>query len=422
MAEPVIIRKRKPAVAAAPAVPAVPATGPRFTVVSRDNETLVFDVEGISVTLANAIRRTIMENVESVAFKGHPSTEADIKITANSSAIINEEIMERMSLIPIHVSEPWKFDPAVYEFRIDVTNTDQENGLNVTSADIEVRKIGQTDWHKAEEFFKPSRLTGDYVLLTRLPPATLTGINTQQLALTATASVGTGMTHASYIPAIVTYEYVMEDESTAVGRDRLQAAFDKWIRDGKKTNMLATDEGQRAAKAEFDSMERQRVYKINAAGEPAMFRFTVESIGPIGPAAIVAHALDLLVERLRQFAGVAGETELPEVFAVSPCSTGMNGIDIHIQEETHTLGALLQFYLAKHFTEIASIDSTRGRPLSFAGYKVPHPLETSILVRLGVSDNEDPRSRCLKAFADCISLLVDELTDLKGRFVASVSL
>lgn len=411
MADPIIVRKRK--------APTAAATGlPRITIVSRENETLVFDVEGISVTMANALRRTIMENVESVAFKGHPSTEAHIKITANSSPIINEEIMERLSLVPIHVSEPWKFDASNYEFRIDVTNTNQESGLNVTSGDIEVRQTGQTDWHKAEEFFKPNRITGGYVLITRLPPASLTGVHLQQFTMTATASVDTGMTHASYIPALVTYEYVMEDESTPQGRDRLQAAFDKWIRDSKKDNLLTTDEGRRSAKAEFDSMERQRVYKINEAGEPSMFRFTVESIGPMGPATIVSRALDVLADKLRVFSGVAGEDALPEVFSVSPCSTGMNGIDIHIQGETHTMGSLVQYYLVRNFTELAGVETTKGRPLAFAGYRLPHPLESVILIRLGISGNEEPRTQCLKAFADCISFILKDIADLKARFVA----
>lgn len=413
MAESVVIRKRKvPAVAA-------PTELPHITIVSRENETLVFDVEGISVTLANALRRTIMETVESVAFKGHPSTEAHIKITANSSPIINEEIMERLSLVPIYVSEPWKFDPLNYEFRIDVTNTNQESGLNVTSEDIEVRQTGQTDWHKAEEFFKPNRITGDYVLITRLPPAPLTGVHLQQFTMTATASVDIGMTHASYIPAIVTYEYVMEDESTQQGRDRLQAAFDKWIRDSKKDNLLTTDEGRRSAKAEFDSMERQRVYKINEAGEPSVFRFTVESVGPIGPGAIVARALDVLANKLRVFSGVAGEDALPEAFSVSPCSTGMNGIDIHIQGETHTLGSLVQYYLVRNFTKLTGVEATKGRPLVFAGYRLPHPLESVILIRLGISGNEEPRTQCLKTFADCINFIIKDVDLLKTHFIAA---
>ena len=117
-------------------------------------------------------------------------------------------------------------------------------------------------------------------------------------------------------------------------------------------------------------------------GEPATIRFTVESVGPIGPAAIVVRALDVLAARVGRYSGVV--EEFPEGFMSEPCSTGMNSIDIKIDGETHTFGALVQYYLVQNFVELQGVPSTKGRPLAFAGYRVPHPLETSIIVRLGV--------------------------------------
>lgn len=387
--------------------PADKSTKSRFNIISNTHDHLVFEVNSITITMANALRRTVMEYVESIAFKGHPPTEADINVFVNTTPIINEEIMERVGLIPIHVESPLDFDPLQYEFRIDVTNTDKTDKRDITSEDFEVRQVNSNNWHKASEFFKPDKISGDYALLAVLPSAPLNDSFTQRLHLTAIPSINSGIYHACYIPGLITYEYVMDEDPI-----KIQTAFDKWITVNKKQNMLKTAEGRAASKAEFESLEKQRVYKTDSDGNPAVFKFTVESFGPIPAADIFSRAIEILTAKIALYA----TPELPDNCTVSLCNTGLNGIDINMKDETHTIGSLLQFYLANRFTKIKGISDTSDLPLIFAGYKMPHPLEETILLRMGIEGDDIPNAICIKTLSDCAEIIKQDLITLSSEW------
>lgn len=389
-----------------------PAPASRFNIISNTPELLVFEIEAITINMANVLRRTVMEYVESIAFKGHPPTDSDIIIHVNTTPIVNEEIMERVGLIPIHVDTPTDFDPSQYEFRIDVTNTSKTDKRDVTAADFEVRQVNTNNWHQASEFFKPNKLTGDHVLLAVLPPAPLNDSYTQRLHLTATPSINSGIYHAGYIPGLITYEYVMDEDPI-----RIQDAFDKWIVVNKKDNMTKTAEGRAAAKAEFETLEKQRVYKKDSDGNPAVFKFTIESFGPIPAASIFTRALEVITARV----AIYTTPELPENCTVSLCNTGLNGIDIVMKDETNTMGSLLQFYLANRYVKIDGIEDTKDLPLIFAGYVVPHPLEVAILLRLGIDGDDVPTAICIKVLTECAGVIKADLMQLESEWSVTLA-
>ena len=84
-------------------------------------------------------------------------------------------------------------------------------------------------------------------------------------------------------------------------------------------------------------------------------------------------------------------------------STGlMPAFDIIINDETHTLGFLLQSYINKKYIK----DNI------FVGYMNPHPLEKKIKLRIKIEDNDitklvsickDSCSDLIKMFSDLIS-------------------
>jgi DNA-directed RNA polymerase alpha subunit len=68
-----------------------------------DEETLIFDVNNLSHSLLNAIRRLIISDVETIAFRTEYGKKSDIEIRANSSSLHNEFLANRISLVPIHI-------------------------------------------------------------------------------------------------------------------------------------------------------------------------------------------------------------------------------------------------------------------------------------------------------------------------------
>ena len=64
------------------------------------------------------------------------------------------------------------------------------------------------------------------------------------------------------------------------------------------------------------------------------------------------------------------------MITISKSDTILNAFDITIQNETHTLGNLLQSYVLELYPDI-----------NFVGYLQPHPLKDNIVLRIGVVDN-----------------------------------
>ena len=70
-----------------------------------DNNTLKFTLSGVDVSFANAIRRIILSEIPIVGFKTLPYEQNKCNITANTSRLNNEILKQRLSCIPIHISD-----------------------------------------------------------------------------------------------------------------------------------------------------------------------------------------------------------------------------------------------------------------------------------------------------------------------------
>ena len=66
-----------------------------------DPETLKFTAEDVDCSFLNALRRIIIGEVP-VGFRTEYGRESDIKILTNTSALHNEFLAHRLSLLPVH--------------------------------------------------------------------------------------------------------------------------------------------------------------------------------------------------------------------------------------------------------------------------------------------------------------------------------
>ncbi len=363
---------------------------------------LTFTLSPTHVSYANTLRRTMITEVETVAFRSNilsDGSTADVKIFKNSTPMSNEMLAHRIGLIPIHVSDPLSWNPEDYEFKLDVKNDAAEN-LDIVAADIEVYKSRGPEEEPLKipsvEFFHPDRVTQDTALLAVLK-GRLGTQEPEQLSFKARATVGTGREHAAFMPVTsrCAYGYSRDEDP-----ERQKEFFVKWLETHKKIAASTLDSDptkKEELEREFRTMGIQRVYKIDERGEPYSFDFVVESVGVLDPVYIVGRAIDILIAKLLRYASVdAGD--LPEGLKVLPADARMKGFDFIFQGEDHTLGNLLQTYMDQHM-----IDSEL---ITFAGYKVPHPLRDEMVLRVGVASGlvADARAAVAKAARECAQM------------------
>ena len=78
---------------------------PKVKLNNNKNNKLQFTLTGCNVSLANAIRRTILSDIPQVVFKTTPNDESKTIIHENTSNLNNELIKQRLSCIPIHIND-----------------------------------------------------------------------------------------------------------------------------------------------------------------------------------------------------------------------------------------------------------------------------------------------------------------------------
>jgi DNA-directed RNA polymerase subunit L len=322
---------------------------------------------------------------------------SDIKVVANDSHTQpNELLMHRISLVPIHTEHLQAFDPERYEFRLNVENTSSEI-IDVTASNIKVfekRKAADlSDTFveiRARDFFIPNSKTGDTCLITTMPPKRTALVPT--LSVIMKASYGLGKEHARFIPTCqASYGYTLDKNS-----ERRKAYFEKWLITHKNVEPASLEQDEARFKildTEFKTMQIQRIYKVDEKGDPNSFDFQVETIGTIPPRAVVERALQGLIKVCEPFVGL-DSGDLPDTISVVPSDAQLPGFDFLIQGEDHTFGNMIQTWLVDNH-----VDGDAMPRISFAGYKIPHPLKDEMLLRIGVDDGNEMTARAAIAVA-----------------------
>ena len=344
---------------------------PIVTNLSEENGRLTFTLSGVNVSIANAIRRIVISEIPCVVFRTTPHAESKMEITINTTRLNNELIKQRMSCVPIHIS-----DTAVpienYEIIIDKKNNGDIIDY-VTTGDIIIKdtKTGKNLTEAAvREIFPPDSITGDFIDIARLRPRLSEDIDGEHLKLSARLDIGTAKENGSFnIVSTCSYGNTenpiviknildkMSDDMKAAGVDAETIAFKKkdWLLLNSQLNYI-----------------------------PNSFEFLVETIGQFSNMDVVFRGVNVMLDKVKKFKSVI-QTDADLI--VQSDTTLTNGFDIKLIEEDYTLGKALEFVLYNNHYDRYS--ATSDKSLTFCGFRKPHPHIDESIIRLGFVDNVD---------------------------------
>ena len=356
-----------------------------------------FQISNVDLSIVNAIRRTILSDIENVAFyfdnDNKDPEKSYIKIIENNSPLHNEFISQRISMIPIFLStseiHDWNND---FTFEIDVTNN-TNNILAVTSKDIKIySNESYVDDNIRDKMFPPFIIDKNsyYIPITKLPPG-------GQLKVQMNAIKGTASKNACFgVVSLCTFEN-MTDEQKKISQ--LNKFIEKTIDDDVED---LTEKKKTELTRQFNTLDIQRAFKTNQYNEPSEFTFKLESTCLLSNYEIFSLGLDKLIDNVQNifnnFKELVTIEKVDEVF------------NITILEQTHTIGNLFQCLIYnKH------IRSENDTKIDFIGYFVPHPLDKRIIIKMKYNNENNDIEKVFKDIM--IQNVIDELNLVQKEWI-----
>ena len=339
---------------------------PRIVSKTDERGELRFTIDKINVSLANALRRIILSDVPTLVFRTAPHAESKSSITVNTSRIHNQILNQRLSCIPIHVSDQ------TFEFQ------DYAVEINVAADGSEIRYITTKDFKmknkttgkyltdvKCREIFKQNEITGDYIEFARLLPKMSEYGEGEQLTMTCDLDIGTAKEDGAF-NVVCTCAYSMTMDPAKVDEAwRIKEA--EIVKEGIAA--IGSEE-MKAQRKNWSLLDAQRHTKDDS------FDFVVETVGVYTNADIVSKAAQIMINKCTQF---IRDIESGENHIIPTVSTIQNGFDIELKGEDYTLGKVIEFFLHdKHYAE----DQT----VTYCAFRKIHPHNPDSMIRVGFAE------------------------------------
>jgi DNA-directed RNA polymerase alpha subunit len=365
---------------------------PRIENVAEDDGMLSFTLSGVNVSLANAIRRTLLSSIQTVVFQTTPYEINKANITINTSRFNNEILKQRLSCIPIHIKD-LEMPLQNYIVEVDVENT-TDTKMYVTTENFKIKNVVRNEYLSEKdirEIFPPNSYTGYFIDFVRLRPKLSDEIPGERFQMTCEMSIGTAKENAMFnAVSTASYGYSIDEKQA---EEILNQKKQEW-----KDTGLSKDEIEFESK-NWKLLEGQRVSKKDS------FDFVVETVGVFENAELVKKACSILID---QFQLLTEQIEKDELRIESSENTMKNCYDIILENEDYTIGKVLEFMLYEKYYE-----GTKN--LTFCGFKKMHPHDSDSILRIAYLEETD-KAMVKQNLKTCIQESVAVFEKIQKKF------
>jgi len=360
---------------------------------------LHFTLSNAPVSTANALRRIVLSDIQTLVFRTFPHEANRATFHVNTTRHHNEILKQRLSCIPIHISDP-DFVHADYECEIHVSNK-EDRVVYVTTEHFKMKKRDTgaiiKAW-KGREIFPPDPETGDYIEFARLMPKVADYNEGEELHITANFDMGFAKQDSAFNVCCTCAYGCTPDKA------KQETAWEKIVAEQQKDKSSSAehDESLRLQKENWKLLEAQRIII------PDSFGFVIETLGVFTNEEILRKACDIMKIKCETFI-TAIETS-PERNLVPADVTIPNAYNVILRREDYTFGKVLEHILySKHFLG--------DRSLTFCAFKKVHPHDDDSYVQLAFTNASDDMIASAGAVAtraahDIIAIF----EDLKAKF------
>ena len=367
-----------------------------------------FELHDLPIYIANSIRRSI-SSINPVTTFDDKYTEnvADrsINIKTNTSALHDQFLSHRLSLIPINMELSDYLNIKTYfnkktgervfdfindkkvVFSIELINNqtnidlrDKDGLISITSKNFKIIDEDGTELN-TEDFFKKDVFTNDHILIDKLK-FNINDVDAgEEVNIECYPTIGLGKINSRYDPTgTVTYQLKVDET-------RVKETFDnkiQYMNKERTSKGLAhlTESEIKDIRRSFDLLDKDRVLTLDSKGNPNRFELSVESIGFMNPDTIIYNTFCSMIlmvkDVINSFTFTLDDVQCPDfttndkiVISELDADNVNTGVRINIKNENHTFGNMVAMLHRDIFTKGGAL--CEHAVLKYTGYKMQHP-------------------------------------------------
>ena len=339
---------------------------PEISQIQEEGDVYQFTLSGIDVSIANALRRTILSEIPINVIRTETHEENQCSIEINTTRLHNEILKQRLSSIPICIKD-LDLLPEKYVLEVDMIN-ETDNIVFITSGDFRIKNKANGNYltkTETEKIFPANALTNHHIDFARLRPQISDSIPGEQLKLSAEFSISNAK-HNSMFNVVSKCAY-----GNTPDKEKIVASWE--IMKTKLETEGATVEDIVFQKKNYMLLDAQRQFIPNS------FDFIIQTLGIYENKELVQKACAIMQNK---FVDMLQWLEADTQLILHSETTMDNCYDIILENEDYTIGKVLEFILYERFY-------LGDKSLSFCGFKKFHPHNKESTIRLAFSQSTD---------------------------------
>lgn len=318
-----------------------------------------FTLSNADISVANSIRRTILSDIPVVVFETIPYENNKVSILQNTTRLNNEVLKQRLSCIPIHITD-LEMPLHNYKMELNVTNNTDSFTI-VTTEDFQIKNTSTDEYldkSDVQNIFPPNEITGSFIDFVRLRPKISNDICGEQIHLTSDFTISTARTNGMY-NVVSTCSYGLSQDPIEVNK-QLELKKQDWKNNGLNKEDIIFETKN------WETLDAKRIVKKNS------YDFIVETIGIYTNKDLVIKACDIIISKFEQLKKEIAKDEL----LIKPSENTMKySYDITLVNEDYTIGKVMEYLLYSEYYE-------NKKTMTFVGFKKMHPHDTESIIRL----------------------------------------
>lgn len=374
---------------------------------------LQFNLQGADVSVVNALRRTILCNIETLVFRGFPYESNHIIFKTNRTKFNNEYLKQRLSCIPIHVKDSSVFETFIQKYQIVIREENKgSDNFEVTTEHIRILDKDTTQEISREivkKYFPPDPISNDYILICILYPNFNSNEINESIHIEAEFDKGCAQENASWN---VVHHCTYENQ-----------------KDNVKNDVILQDIEDPIKKQDFICLDSQKNFIPNE------YKFSIGSIGIYENEKIISKACDYINGRLSEIEAIlnnisADKNDFKLKSYDEIISKSTDGLEqentreslknaymtiytedehivFRIREDDYTIGKLLENYYFKKYENI----------ISFVGFKKTHPMKKEAYIYIKYKDSSTQQHvLAIQHMNDIVKNIQVIFNDIKKEF------